>query len=188
MLQGYTPCERGVFFIAYLEAMKKLWGAAAVEAVASELAEDSRAAVFRQLSPSEWIPERHLIALNLATWAGPARRKRADYARCIAVTMDLSFGVVRRALIQLASPKLLLESAPKLWREDHTHGELEVESISAKGAVLRLREHPFVGLPQSRAAIAECLRYCVALTRARNVTEAHRLEGEDVMLLRLAWV
>jgi uncharacterized protein (TIGR02265 family) len=187
-LQGYTPCERGVYFIAYLEALKRLWGAEGVASIAAELSEDTRAAVFRELSPAEWIAEKHLIALNLATWAGPACRKRAEYARCIALTMDLSFGVIRRALLQLASPKALLENAPKLWREDHTHGEIEVETISAKSAVLRLREHPFVDLPQSRAAIAESLRHCVTLTRARSVTETHRLEGESVMLVRFSWV
>jgi hypothetical protein len=90
--------------------------------------------------------------------------------------------------LSLASPATLLSRAGAIWKEDHTHGTLDVElHDGGKGTSLRLREHPYTEIPQARAAIAEVLRYDVALTRAKNVTESHRLEREGVLLVRVQW-
>jgi hypothetical protein len=128
-----------------------------------------------------------MLAFHLALWSGPANRSREAYTRFLAVMTDVGFGVLRRTLLQLASARALLERASKLWVEDHTHGDIDMESIGPNGAVARLRGHAFCELPQSRAAIAEVLRYTISLTRVRNVTEMHRLEAEGVMLLRFTW-
>ena len=186
-LADYTPCERGLYFNALRKAVERLWGEVGLAAVSADLAEDTRAAVLQDIPHSEWVPERHLIALNMAIWAGPAARRRDVYQECIELTMALSFGVVRRSLLQLASPRTLLSRSPRLFADDHTHGELEVVSIGERDAVLRLHDHPFVGIPQARAAFTYSLRCIIALCRVEKATETHGLDSEGALRMRLAW-
>lgn len=185
-LTEYTPCEKGVYFTSLRKAVEQTWGADALACVAADMPEDSRLACFGDLRPGEWVPERHFIAFNLALWAGPVARNREAYERCIELTMSLSFGVIRRTLLQLASPRAVLERAPRLWADDHTHGELEVAAISDRQATLRLREHPFVDFPQGRAAIAYSLRCVVALCGVKKAVVSHGPDG-DALRVKLAW-
>lgn len=174
--------------MAMPEAASIVWGPEALGTIAAQLPADVRRDTVEQPSAATWMPERFVIAWSFAVWEGPAARDKEAFKRFLRCQVDLTFGRVRRALLSLASPAALLSRAGAIWSEDHTHGALDVEMHDGgKSASLRLRDHPYTAIPQARAAIAEVLRYDIALTRAKNVTESHRLEGDGVLLVRIAW-
>jgi hypothetical protein len=182
------PLLRRMYVLAMPEAAAIVWGKEALPDLAVRLPDDVRRDTLEQTNAETWMPERYVIAWSFAVWEGPAARDREAFKRFLRAQVDLTFGRVRRALLSLASPEMLLARAGAIWKEDHTHGTLEVEMHEAKnGATLRLHDHPYTTLPQARAAIAEVLRYDVSLTRAKNVIESHRLERDGVLLIRLQW-
>jgi hypothetical protein len=87
-----------------------------------------------------------------------------------------------------ATPPRLAERAAELWRHEHTHGTLRIESSdAARGdARLALRDHPFVREPLARIAISEGIRTVLSLSRAHNVRERHAVLNE-VLFITLHW-
>lgn len=152
--------------------------------IATRMPEASRVEMFREL-PTEWVLERDIIAWCFATWEGPANRDRLRYTEFIQRQTDLGFGRIRRFLISIASPGMLLQKAGDLWKQDHTHGDLKVD-MEPKKATLTLRDHPYTETPQSRATIAEVFRYTISLTRTA-VFETHKLQEPGVIVVSLRW-
>jgi hypothetical protein len=182
------PLIRRWVLRAYRSAAHALYDANELATIAANLPDDARAETYDPpILHAEWLPDRYVIAWSFAVWDGPAKRTRAGYVRFSQKWMDLGFGRLRRALLNLASPRLLIERAPTMWREDHSHGNLEYEFEGEKAAVLRLRDSPYCELPQSRAAMAECFRYSISLARAKDVSETHALESPGVLRVRLSW-
>ena len=103
--------------------------------------------------------------------------------------MDLSFGRTRRALLRFATPARLVARAALLWRHDHSHGTLLVETLDEGPRVIvgKLRDHPYVASRVARNAVAESFRHVIALTGARDVKEAHALDGTTSMTMRFSW-
>jgi hypothetical protein len=78
--------------------------------------------------------------------------------------------------------------APSLWRHDHTHGELVVDFASdLKRANVKLVDHVHATYEIGWITSAEIFRYVLALTRARDVTSAHRRAGARILEIDLEW-
>lgn len=179
-------CEVRLYQLrAAVAAAQDCFGKEAARAV-----EESMSAAFSEaLAPVEtgmsWTPVQHMIDWSLAVWEGPAGRERplmVDYTRR---QVALGFGRLRRALIAVASPRLLLTRAPELWDKDNRGGKVSVQLGEHEG-VWTLVDHPYCEVPHARAAMAEVLRYCVELTRARDVTESHGLY-RGALEVRVRW-
>jgi hypothetical protein len=100
--------------------------------------------------------------------------------------MDLGFGRVRKALLMLSKPSLLIDRAESLWRHDHSHGRLQATLLDG-GARLVLSDHPYVSDPMAAMGIAEIYRYGFALCRVKNVTATHRRESAESLLVHVSW-
>lgn len=152
------------------------------------LPEDSRAELERDVTTTLWFPSRHVIAWAFAIWEGPAGRDREVMSAFVRKQWDLSFGVVRRMMLHLASPTTIVPRLPKLWREDHNVGEVTSSlEDEGRGATVHFEGTPFVDTPHGRASMAEVYRHAFAQTRARNVTATHAADGPHGMVLRLRW-
>jgi len=178
---------RGTIFVGFREATLKLWGKAGLEHVAALLPDDVRSTtVDRTVSDVAWLPESYVLAWYQALWSGPCRGSRELFIPVLNRMMDFSFGRVRKGLLALANPSKMIVKAGALWRFDHTHGDLTVEA--AEGAAqVRLENHPYTEHALSCMAIAEIWRYCVALCRARGVTETHYREPSGALVVRVRW-
>ena len=182
------PLVRRWVMRAYRTAVRALYDDSELADVLARVPDDARVETWEApVLHSQWVPERYIIAWSFAVWEGPARRTRAKYERFSQRWMDDGFGRLRRAILNLASPRILIERAPVMWREDHTHGSLEYELEGERSVTLRLHDSPYCEVPQSRAAMAECFRYSISLARASDVTETHALEAPGVLRVRLSW-
>jgi hypothetical protein len=165
----------------------ELWGEFGWREVASALAPEVRATLLDgPVSPVGWVPERHMMALGEAVFAGPAGANEDAYRQLVTKMIDHGFGRIRRFVLQLAPPEALLSRAPDLWRHDHTHGELTVVHRPGE-ATARLRDHDHVQTALSRLTAAEAFRSALARTRAENVTVQHGLDTTGALEVVLRW-
>ena len=181
--------SRGTLLHSVAAAVREVWGEEGLREVIARLPEETRAATtgpaFTTLS---WYPTRYVVDWDAAKMAGPARGDEESFRRSVMRGIDLGFGRIRRALLSFATPVIIAERAAELWRHDHTHGKLSVDSSrrnEGKARVL-LTGHPFTETPVARMAFAEVMRHVLSLSRARNVRESHTLEG-DVLVVALTW-
>ena len=180
------PCARGIIFVGFRIAADDVFGAAGLARLASLLdVEARRETLERDVLAVEWLPERYVMSWYDAAWNGPARRDVATFARFLDRMLDHGFGRIRRAIVGVIPPHLMLEKAEAFWRHDHTHGEFRARA-EGKTATGTLSNHVYTSTPTSRMAITEIYRYCLSLSRARNVKASHSLEG-TTLHLRGAW-
>jgi hypothetical protein len=170
------------------DAVVQLWSRAGLDEAAALLPAETREATLDvPAMAASWVAERHVIAWGHAIWEGPARRERAAYEQFIDRQIDLSFGRIRRFMLSVVSPATLLEKAPAIWREDHTHGDVATEVLGRNEGIWKLANHPFTSTPQLRASMAEVVRYCISLTNATGVTAMHTLEHGCILVVRVRW-
>jgi hypothetical protein len=180
---------RGTILHSMREAIVALWGEHGLQDVVDRLPDETRVATTgAMLSTLRWYPTRYVLDWNVAKMAGPARDDERAFRRSVALAMDLGFGRVRRVFLSFATPMLLAERAASLWRHDHSHGEISVDSSAREQGRARvtLTAHPFVHSALSRIAFAEAIRRVLALSRVRNVRETHALSGDE-LVIALAW-
>jgi hypothetical protein len=179
------PQVRGGTLIGFIEAARELEGGALdlVRALRPELAH----MLFDELVlATSWLPESHLVDLCDAVYRGPLREAPGPYARYLDRSVDLGWGRIQRALVGFATPKMLAERAAKLWRKEHTHGELQAE-VTGNRASLLLLDHPYADTPFARALIAELLRHIVSLTRVGVVRQTHAAVPPRAVRVELDW-
>lgn len=167
------------------EAAAWMWGPGGVEEIARLMPERERGEIFAEILPA-WIAERSMIAMGFGIWNGPAKRSRPEYFKFLHRTTDMSFGVVRKVLIGMASPEKIVSMADELWKSDHTHGSWETH-VAPKRARMVLTGHPYADTPHGRTSLAEQIRYIVQLTRAREVTCSHGLLKPGAMEITIRW-
>ncbi|HEY6876530.1 MAG TPA: hypothetical protein VI299_00875 [Polyangiales bacterium] len=100
--------------------------------------------------------------------------------------LDYGFGRVRKGLLRFANPALVISKADVLWRHDHTHGTLSVDS-NAHSVRLRLADHPYTEDSLSCLATAEIYRYCASLCRVVDATENHFRDPSGALIVRVRW-
>jgi hypothetical protein len=182
--------SKGTIVHSQAQAIRELWGEDGLRDVVGRLpTEAAEATAGVDFEPLRWYPTRYLLDWNVALLDGPARQDEQAFRRCVARSIDLGFGRVRRAFLAFATPDRLAQRASELWRHEHSQGELSIESDAApveRTARLALRDHPFITTALSRLATAEVFRYILSLSRARNVRESHALHG-DALRITLRW-
>ena len=184
---GDQPCARGTIFVGFKHAVHGVWGEHGVASVAAALSPEVRSQTLeRVVLNTEWLPESYVLAWYEALWSGPCEQRRERLALALDRMLDFGFGRVRRVFLSMAKPSTIFEQAPSLWRYDHTHGTLSVAAGETM-ARLCLRGHPYTENSLSCMAIAEIYRYCVALSRARNVTSTHYRDEDGALVVRLRW-
>jgi hypothetical protein len=188
-LASPEPMTRGTVLHSSIEACRELWGEDglrdALRRLPAEVREATTGADFTAL---RFYPTRYVNAWDEAKMAGPARGDEDEFRRSVARGMELGFGRVRRVFLSFATPMLLAQRAAELWRHDHTHGEVSVDSsMRDQGrARVTLVGHPFVETPLARLAFGEVVRHLLSMSRARNVRETHAHSG-DSLVVALSW-
>jgi hypothetical protein len=178
---------RGTVFRGLREAALEVFGETGYAVLVRALPADVRAATVDSLTVAVgWYPERYVMAWFEAAFDCAAGRNEARFHAFLDRMMDHGFGKVRRALLRLASPDMLLGQATTLWQHDHSHGWLTAK-VERGAACLTLRNHVYTTAPVSRAAITEIYRYGVALTGARHVVATHSLQPDGSMQVHLHW-
>jgi len=180
-----APQVRGGTLIGFIEAARRLEGGSLdlVRALKPGLA---RTLFDELVLATSWFPESHLVDLCDAVFRGPLREAPGPYADYLDRSVDFGWGRIQRALVGFATPKMLAERAAKLWRKEHTHGELLAE-VKGNRASLLLRDHPYADTPFARAMIAELLRHIVSLTRVGVVKQTHTPEPPRSVRIELEW-
>jgi hypothetical protein len=184
-----APLTKGTIVHSLIAATREIWGDDGVQDVSQRLSGEARAATLGpDFTPLGWYPTRHILEWNDAILAGPAGGDERAFRRAVARSIDLGFGRVRRVFLSFATPTLLAERATQLWKHDHTHGVLTLDSsaTSTGRAQVALTDHPFTTTSVARIAIAEVFREVLSLSRAKNVVESHAMSG-DALVITLSW-
>ncbi|HEY3820474.1 MAG TPA: hypothetical protein VGL81_25085 [Polyangiaceae bacterium] len=179
------PKVKRFYAAAARDAVRVIWGEKGLADVAARMSEAHRAAMLVPDLP-QWVPERALIAFNFALWEGPVDRARPRYEKWLHTMTDMSFGVVKRLVLSMASPEKVILVAGDMWKTDHTHGEM-VGRCEGKRGTLTLSGSPYVETPQGRAGMAEMSRYILQLAGAKGVVEKHALVPPGVLEIKLRW-
>jgi hypothetical protein len=181
------PQVKRYFATATRDALREQWGEAGVRSTAERLPQRVRDDVLHDRGGT-WVCERSFIAFHIAIFEGVAGHEREPYVKMIRRMTELSFGVVRKLLVSIASPRRIFESGPAIWKADHTHGVLECRlHESGNRGVLSLRESPYADSPHARAGLAENLRYVLELSGARGAVETHMLVSPGVLEIKVRW-
>jgi hypothetical protein len=178
-------CAASRVFVASRAAAVELYGNDGLKSISARLPDEARIIADTALITEKWLPERWIIAWQEAVWNGPARKDDAAFRSYVRTVVDHGFGRVRRLLVNLVTPATLCTRAAELWHDEHTHGAITAEPVG-NVVNIRLSAHPYVTRPVSRMVMAESLRYAASLTRATDVREAHRLDG-DTLEVKLTW-
>jgi hypothetical protein len=184
--ESAEPKLKRFYPVACRDALREIWGVEGVDDVKRRMSPRERDEMFADPLPL-WFPERPLIAFNFALWEGPAARDRETYSRWLRRMTDLSFGLVKRLLLSVASPRKIIESAHEIWKADHTHGVMEGRCEADDRGTIVLRDSLFMQTPQARAGMAEMLRYIVELGGAKGAIEKHALVPPGVLQVKLRW-
>jgi hypothetical protein len=181
------PMTKGTILHALVGAVRETWGEPGIRAIVDRLP-PATAEATPGLVPIVWYPTRYLLEWNAALMDGPAQGDENAFRRCVARSIDLGFGRVRRAFLVFATPKLLAKRAADLWRHDHTHGTLtrSERDLPPRTARFLLEDHLFVKAPVDRLAIAEVLRHVLSLSHANDVRETHAMQG-NALAITLRW-
>jgi serine/threonine-protein kinase len=182
------PMQRRIFVNAAKRAAVLLWGEDGLNEIAQALDDDTREEFFRTMSVEDQIACRHVINWCFAAWEGPAKQNKAKMSEYVDRIFDFGFGVIRRAVLRLADPAVLVPRLPGFWKEDYSSGELtSVVDPDGRSATIHVSDHPFTETPHGRASVAEGYRYAFSQTRAKEVTESHGLAKPGVLMFRLRW-
>jgi hypothetical protein len=190
MTSPSTPEEslaRGTVFGGLRQAALDVFGEAGFAVLVHALPADVRAATVDSLIVAVgWYPERYVMAWFEAAFQDAASHDEAQFHTFLDRMMDHGFGKIRRALLRLASPDMLLGQAATLWSHDHSHGSLTAQ-VQRGSACLTLRNHVYTTQPISRAAVTEIYRYGVALTGVRQVLAMHEIQADGSLRVNLRW-
>jgi hypothetical protein len=178
-------CAGSRVFVASRAAAVEMYGNDGVKDISARLPAEARIIADNALITEKWLPENWIIAWQEAVWNGPARKDEDAFRAYVRKVVDAGFGRVRRLLVNLVTPATLCTRAAELWHDEHTHGEITAQP-EGHVVVIRLSAHPYVKRPVSRLVMAESLRHAASLTRAKGVTETHRVDG-DALEVKLTW-
>lgn len=179
---------RRTIFAGFRQSATKLFGEESLAAIGRLTSPECRDATCGVvLSAQTWLPEQYVMEWYDAAWEGPCGGDQEAFRHFVDGMMDAGFGRVRRLLLGMASPSMLLTRAPELWRYDHSEpGRFEVELIDKHGARITLADHPYTTTARARFAVAEIYRYALSLTRISEVSMRYT-GGEEELAVSLSW-
>jgi hypothetical protein len=167
-------------------AVADLWGKEGLAEVAARLPPEVKSETIDEIvMPTVWHPLGWVIAWHDAVWEGPAESQEAALCRFVDRSIELGFGRVQKIIMSFADAKTILNRASALWRHQHSHGTLTAE-FAAGGAIVTLRDHPYIGRPVSGLITAEMVRYIAQRSRLGRARETHAVE-EGALVIRLTF-
>jgi hypothetical protein len=172
--------------IGFRAACEQMWGKDGLARVASGLAPDVRERTAGFAPLPKWVQVCDLIAWHHALWDGLAARDERVMTEHMHLTVDRGFGLVKRFLLGMATPRTLAPRVAQLWRDEYSSGQLEANFTESNAVELRLRDHPYVGDPLMRLVIAEVYRYVLSLGRVAHVSKAYGVRDHALVVL-LRW-
>jgi hypothetical protein len=180
------PHSHGTTFVSVVAAATHLWGEHALSAIAERLKPETRRVMLQEpLLAVSWYPSWMLIDWCQSVWEGPARRREPVFATFIDRMLDVGWGPMRRIFVGMLTPGLLASRAAKEWRNEHSHGTVEVD-LGERGATATFRDTPFIEVELLQFGLAESFRHLISLSRVPNVREAHRMENGK-LVVDLVW-
>jgi hypothetical protein len=178
--------SHGTSFVSTLAAAKHLWGEHALAVVGERLKPETRRTMLEEpVLAVSWYPSWMLADLCQSVWDGPARQRESVFATFVDRALDLGWSRMRRVLVGMLTPGLLATRAAKEWRNEHTHGSVDVV-LGEKGAAATFRGSPLIEAPVMQFVLAESFRHLAALSRVHNVRETHRVE-QGSLVVDLVW-
>jgi hypothetical protein len=170
------------------EATLKMWGQEGLDAVAGALPEDVRqATVAAPVLAEDWLPSRYVMAWMSAVWTTRAARQPKVLSQFIDVHTELGFGRVRRFFLSFATPDMVIEKAPALWKDDNRGGELVVTDRGPGRATMELRDHEYATTQLSRFCITELIRAILVRSRASNVSARGTTGANGALVMHFLW-
>jgi hypothetical protein len=180
------PRSHGTSFVSSIAAARHLWGEHALSAIAERLKPDTRRVTLQEpLLAVSWYPSWMLIDWCQSVWDGPARQRESVYAAFVDRGLDLGWSKMRRVFVGMLTPGLLATRAAKEWRNEHTHGSVDVV-LGERGGTATFRDTPFVEVPVMQLTLAESFRHLASLSRISNVRESHCIDGGR-LVVDLVW-
>src|SRR6516225_2147321 len=108
---------RGTIITGFIAATRELWGERGLRDVRDRLPDETRRATLDEIvMASSWLPVVHIIKWHETIYEGLAAKDDAVFMRFVDRGLDHGFGRVQRFFLGFASPRLLIERAPGLWR------------------------------------------------------------------------
>lgn len=179
---------RRTIFAGFRQAALALWGAEGLQQCAGRMSAEARSACIDPVViDKEMLPERFVLEWFTAAWEGPSQRDRGAYNAFLDRMMDHGFGLVRKFLLRMAKPELVIQKCGELWRHDHTHGELTYQLTDRCSASVALSDHVYLETALARSSIAEIYRYALSLSAAKDARAQHHLECTRRLIVRLTW-
>lgn len=175
-----VPRARGTLLVGALTATREIWGESGLAALREHLRPEARGAVCDGIVlPVSWYPETYFESCCEIVWHHLAQERNAPFYDFVHRSVDSGWTIVHRALMRLATPRLLAGRAPALWRHDHTHGHFAVDFRETSGTV-RITGYPYPRTSIVRHGQTEALRHILSHARAREVrAKRHDEAGTD---------
>jgi hypothetical protein len=185
-MEPTEPSARQGIFAAHRAAAIEVFGADSLKKIGEQLSPDTRRdTVDSAIVGDTWLPERYVLEWQHAVWTGPAKQDDERFNRFLHSTIAQGFGRIRRFLLVMVTPALLLDRTAEFWRHEHTHGTL-TSRVDGRSALLTLTDHPYASSFLAARVMAESLRHAASLSRTRGVTETHLLLPKSLQV-RLTW-
>jgi hypothetical protein len=186
--QSSIPLSRGIIVHSLSSTVLETWGDDGLRAVAALLPSDvASETIGPDFLAIRWYPSSHIVAWHNALFEGPSKYDERAFTTCIQRALDLSTGLLRRALMRLLTPDVLAEKTGELWDTFHTHGKVLIESKTDVSARIVISEHPFVDDEVSRRVLAIMTRHMLSRSRAKNVRESHELRSPGHLAIQATW-
>ncbi len=181
------PHARGTLVVGALTAVRDIWGQAGLGALREHLPTDARRAVCDEIVlPVSWYPETYFESCCEIVWHQLAREQDGPFFDFVHRSVDSGWTIVHRAVMRLATPRLLAGRAPALWRHDHTHGELSVDFRETSGTV-RIERYPYPRGSIMHHGQMEALRHILSHARVRDVRAKRHDEGGADFVATYEW-
>ena len=172
------------------EYIVKKYGAEALEKVKAALTPEEKQILFsRNLLPISWIDVslvlHHLLVQDQVLGHGDFTYAE-ELMRHIALKQ---INGIYKVLLFFSKPESLIEKAPQIWTRYFDTGKLEVASVQAGSAVLKLTEFP--DLPVNHEILSvPFMKEILTQAGAKNCTCEHPqclARGDAFCLFNLAW-
>jgi hypothetical protein len=127
------------------------------------------------------------MAWQEALFSGPAGSDGQIFREFIDGTIALGLGRIRRLFFEMTPPRLFIAGCARIWRDQHTAGDLTAPEVTPNGCRGELRNHPFTTTSLSRLGVSEALRHALSLTGLRGVEETHHVDSSGALVMRFTW-